>query len=406
MSNIGAAGGSGLDTLSFMKPNAANISPDLILPPGQDIEVAILRERISQLPRELLRDKHIIQECRSASLDEKGEICVEANLEFWKSFVKDDIGLETFNANKKRLIKSKADEQEQHWRSKEAFRCRLDERVAPLTSQESLLHQQLQREYKRDLTARSAPLRKAGEGKPFSNEHSALEKRPLQQPQQQKRPRLDPVPEEFLPYAVYVEKFDETEAQVKMIGKEFDTIKAHIANAFWLESPAFKDKLKNDIDRRLFSSERGTATFFAKSECAQAFIIEVINGRVKLPGIKARGPREESKPNLDVNFPAAVDKMQPELLLNQLLQMHANVDCEPVVRNIRPWGHGRTVSVELPADKLAQLAAWALDNNVDSFLFFAEKLHFWPTTNTSSTKPSLPLSTVTTATVVNRGCSW
>ena len=56
--------------------------------------------------------------------------------------------------------------------------------------------------------------------------------------------------------------------------------------------------------------------------------------------------------------------------------MYADIDCEPVVRQVKPWGHGRTVSVELPADKLVKLAEWALDNGIDSFSMISEKLHF------------------------------
>ena len=235
---------------------------------------------------------------------------------------------------------------------------------------------------KRDLTARSAPLQKAGDGKPHLSERSVPVKRPLQQqqshqPQQQKRTRQYPVAEEFLPFAVYVEKFDEKKVLVKMTGNEFDTIKVGVVNTYWLESLAFQNKLKDDIDRRLFSSERGVATFFAKSEFAQTFIIKTINELVKLPGVKARGPRVESRPNLHVDFPAALERISPEIAIKELILMHANIECEPVVHHIKPWAHGRTVSVELPADKLAQLATWGLDNNADSFSMFSEKLHFW-----------------------------
>jgi hypothetical protein len=118
------------------------------------------------------------------------------------------------------------------------------------------------------------------------------------------------------------------------------------------------------------------ATFFAKSELAQDFIIKTINNLIQLPGVKARGPRAESKPNLHVDFPAALAAISPEVAIKELIWMYAGIECEPVVRNIKTWGHSRTVSVELPADKLAKLAEWGLDNGVDSFSMISEKLHF------------------------------
>ena len=337
------------DSFGFDEPNAKEISPDLILPLGEDIEVGIIRERINQLPIELLRDKHVIQDCRSESIGENGKFCEKKNLEFWKDFIKDDFGLKTFNDTKKR---------------------------APLLPQHKVFQQQQQR----DLTARSDSLKKAGGG-------SASVKRPLhqQQPYQQKKPRQDPVPEEFLPFAVYVEKFDDEKNLVKMLGKEFDAIKTGIMNAYWLESFAFKSKVKNDVDRRLFSSKRGVATFFAKSELAQAFIINTINNLVQLPGVKARGPRVESKPNLHVFFPAALGPgISPEVAMKELLLMHANVECEPVVRHVKTWSHGRTVDLEIPNEKLAELVSWGLDNDVHSFGMLCEKLPWWTSFNPSS----------------------
>ena len=56
----------------------------MILPLGKDIEVDILRERINHLPKELLQDEQIIQDCRSASIDEDGKVCSKKNLDFWK----------------------------------------------------------------------------------------------------------------------------------------------------------------------------------------------------------------------------------------------------------------------------------------------------------------------------------
>ena len=154
------AGHGGLDSWGFSKSKAANVSPDLILPSGKDIEVSILREKINQLPRDFLLDKQLIKDCPSASINEDGEMCIKENLEFWKDIIKDDFGLKTFNATKKVEQKQRQ----------------------PLEPQHSLF--QKQQQHKRDLMSRSAPLKSVGEGKPLTSEHSASVKRPLQQQQQ------------------------------------------------------------------------------------------------------------------------------------------------------------------------------------------------------------------------------
>ena len=193
------------DSFGFTKLKAADISPELILPSGDDVEVGILMERINQLPAELLRDKHVISDSRSGSLDEEGKVCAKKNLNFWRNFIKDDFGLETFNRTHKKSL----------------FRGR----AAPLEPQHSLFKQQP--------GIRSASLKKAGEYKPFSSERLAPVKRPLQQqPQQQKRAKSDRASDQT--FAVYVEKFDEQNTKIKMTGKEWDDIKKTVFNAFWL----------------------------------------------------------------------------------------------------------------------------------------------------------------------------
>ena len=110
--------------------------------------------------------------------------------------------------------------------------------------------------------------------------------------------------------------------------------------------------------------------------------------KIQLPGIKARGPRIESKPNLHVDFPAALEGQYPETVLRQLIWMHAKTECDPIIRNVRPWAHGRTVAVELPADKLAKVASWGLDNDMDHFPMHFEKLRFWTTFKPSNANES------------------
>ena len=68
--------------------------------------------------------------------------------------------------------------------------------------------------------------------------------------------------------------------------------------------------------------------------------------------------------------------------------MYAKTECEPVVRQITPYAYGRTISVHLPDDKLAQVAIWGIDNDQDYFEWIGEKLRFRTTY-----KPSIPLKT-------------
>ena len=84
----------------------------------------------------------------------------------------------------------------------------------------------------------------------------------------------------------------------------------------------------------------------------------------------------ESRPNLHVDFPPAFDKQHPETIIKQLIQMYAKTKCDLVVRQIRPYDHGQTISVHLPADKLAKVASWGIDNDQDHFEMIGEKLHF------------------------------
>ena len=347
------------DSFGFTKPKAADISPELILPSGDDVEVGILRERINQLPTELLRDKHVIHGCRSESLDEEGKVCAKKNLDFWRDFIKDDFGLETFNRTHKKSL----------------FRGR----GAPLEPQHSVFKQQQQPGNKRDLTIRSAPIKKAGEYKPLSSERSAPVKRPFQQqqPQQQKRARPDRASDQCQTFAVYVEKFDEQNTKIKMTGKEWDDIKKTVFNAFWLVGQEEKAKLYDSCPDRRFSSERGSGTYFATSAFAQEWYIQAINEKVVIPGIKARGPRIETKPNLSVVFPDTLDSYSPEIIIQKALRHNAHIECEPIIRTVTPNARGRTVSCELPEEKLTLLKAWAKAKNVTEFILCAEKLRFW-----------------------------
>ena len=106
---------------------------------------------------------------------------------------------------------------------------------------------------------------------------------------------------------VYVEKFD-NKAKVKIFEGDHDTIRQGILNAFLLESEDVIQKLKDDCEKRAFSWERGEIIFFTKSTFSQNFVIQVVNERLNLPGIKARGPKT-FRPNLNLELPSVMNKM-------------------------------------------------------------------------------------------------
>ena len=99
---------------------------------------------------------------------------------------------------------------------------------------------------------------------------------------------------------------------------------------------------------------------------------------MKTSSPQARGLKVESRPNLHVDFPPAFDKQHPETIIKQIIRI------DLVVSQIRPYDHGQTISVQLPADKLAKVASWGIDNDQDHFEMIGEKLHFWTTFKPSS----------------------
>ena len=76
-----------------------------------------------------------------------------------------------------------------------------------------------------------------------------------------------------------------------------------------------------------------------------------------LPGIKARGPRDDdgTRPNLHVEFPVVLNGMQPETVIKEAISLHVGVNCEYIhicsTRN-NECTRGRSISCELPKEVL------------------------------------------------------
>ena len=85
-----------------------------------------------------------------------------------------------------------------------------------------------------------------------------------------------------------MEKFD-TQSRIKISSSEWEQIRSEIFNAFFLESLDNKNKLKNACEKRVYNGTH--ITFYTKNVLAQNFVIRIINENLKIPGIKARGPR-------------------------------------------------------------------------------------------------------------------
>ena len=78
--------------------DGSEVSPDLILPYGDSLEVRELKQKINRLPRELLQDQELIQECKEFT-----ELVNDGNLSFWRHFFENNHGLETWYEKKKKL---------------------------------------------------------------------------------------------------------------------------------------------------------------------------------------------------------------------------------------------------------------------------------------------------------------
>ena len=194
-------------------------------------------------------------------------------------------------------------------------------------------------------------------------------------PWRKKRPRYDRVSEDILKFAVYVEKFNSSDDKIKLLGEDFDEIKAGISNAFILESCEVARKLRSDCEKRLYNSEKGEATFYTKSVEAQNFVLKVINN-LNLQGIKARGPRPVIRSNLQIEIPLALCKLDPVVVLKKAVSINCNFDCEPIYRGEKENERNRCklVSVELPEAELQKLKTWALDNKETHFYMFTDSV--------------------------------
>ena len=85
--------------------DGSEVSPDLILPYGDSLEVRELKQKINRLPRELLRDQELIQECKQFT-----ELVIDGNLSFWRRFFENNHGLETWNEKKRSLKRRLSDD--------------------------------------------------------------------------------------------------------------------------------------------------------------------------------------------------------------------------------------------------------------------------------------------------------
>ena len=109
----------------------------------------------------------------------------------------------------------------------------------------------------------------------------------------------------------------------------------------------------------------------------------MIKEKFSSQGITARGPRSEPRPNLHVEFPAVLTRVQakPVDIIKEAILMNSKIDCNPIIIADRPnpKSLGRTISCLLPVDKLGQLQIWARRNNAKKLALFTESLSFWTT---------------------------
>ena len=65
---------------------------------------------------------------------------------------------------------------------------------------------------------------------------------------------------------------------------EWKQVRDLVSNAYWLETTNDKSVMKNGIEKRLYNGE--FEIFYTKSETAQNFVINTING--KIPAVALR----------------------------------------------------------------------------------------------------------------------
>ena len=108
--------------------------------------------------------------------------------------------------------------------------------------------------------------------------------------------------DQILPFSVYVEKFDSELTNVKMSDSEWNEVRAGVINTFCLETSDVQKILHDKCEKYWFNSEQGFAIYFMKCKFAQDLTIRAINENLKLPGIKARGPRTSQIALQDHNY--------------------------------------------------------------------------------------------------------
>ena len=118
-------------------------------------------------------------------------------------------------------------------------------------------------------------------------------------------------------------------------------------------------------------------------------MIQAINEKLNLPGIKARGPLVQTKPNFYVDFPGVLDRTDPVIVIKEAILLHTNLQCTPAIRSVKPKERvgGRRIAFQLPNDVLEKVQNWAFDKKATHLCLFTERLRFW-TTAPKSTKPN------------------
>ena len=194
----------------------------------------------------------------------------------------------------------------------------------------------------------------------------------------QKRSRPDTrVPQDLLKFAVYVERFDASETQIKVSQEDFEAVNEGLANAFFLESLELCSRLGNDCEKRLMVWDCSHFVYYCRSKEAQDYVMEVINGRLRIRGLRARYPRANTPPNAWFEIPAAMRRLDPAALIKKVLLADARIEADVVVKVITPKGKGsRTATCYLDDTHLLKLTKWGVDTGKRELRFLHESIPF------------------------------
>ena len=178
-------------------------------------------------------------------------------------------------------------------------------------------------------------------------------------------------------FAVYVERFDDSKTLAEVTQEDFEAANEGLANALFMEKVDFCSRMSKECVKRLLARDNSHLAYYCRSKETQNYVIEVINGRLNIPNLRARYPRVEPQPNAWVHIPATMSQLDPKEVIRKVLHSDAGIEADLDVKVIKTKGKGaRTVTCIVEPDHLRQLIAWSVDTGKKELTFGWDSLPF------------------------------